>query len=405
MRLLSTFRRNLTTQWLATIYTAGVSVFLTFLLGRVLGPESFGRYSYVLTLAALFLILQDGGFKMLLFRERTLPTLTLAAYRDRLFSWALGHAVIVTAAGAFCVLVLPFQYRMGILAAFLYFGLQAASDFVSSVLKSEGRFPQEAFWQIVVRTFGALGILAALFWVGTDIWIIFAGWAVGLLLCLFRSPVPLQKPAFKGFGIGDVRRACLGFMAIDAATTIYYRCDIILLQYLAEYGAEVGYYAAAYRFLDGIVLMAAPLRVVWFRKLRLDWMDKRLFERQTAKMCGVMLMAACLVFVLVAPFSEKIVAFTFGKAYTTSAGLLPWLLFALIFILPKGVLAQGAVAQNLERPYAVLAGFSAVLNISLNLWLIPGYGAKGAAWATIVTEAFMTGALLFGLKHQMGKSG
>jgi O-antigen/teichoic acid export membrane protein len=194
-------------------------------------------------------------------------------------------------------------------------------------------------------------------------------------------------------------------MAIDAATTIYYRCDIILLKYLAENSAEVGFYAAAYRFLDGVVLMAAPLRVVWFRKLRLDWMDKHLFERQAAKMCGVMLMAACMIFVLAAPFSEKIVAFTFGKAYMNSAGLLPWLLFALIFILPKGVLAQGAVAQNLERPYAVLAGFSAILNITLNLWLIPEHGARGAAWATIVTEAFMTGALLFGLKRQMGKNG
>ncbi len=396
-------KRNLISQWLATTYTAGVSVFLTFLLGRVLGPEAFGRYSYVLTLAALFLILQDGGFKMLIFREKTLPTLAMARHQDLLFPWALGHTVIATVAGAFCVLVLPFQYRMGILAAFLYFGLQAVADFISSSLKSEGRFPREAFWQTLVRTFGALGILGALFLVGTDIWIIFAGWAAGLLLCLLWSPVPLQRPAFKGFGIQGIRRACLGFMAIDAATTVYYRCDIILLA-MAGNNAEVGYYAAAYRFLDGIVLMAAPLRVVWFRKLRLVWMDKRLFERQIGKMCVLMLALGCLVSAMAAPFCERIVNFSFGKAYGVSAQLLPWLLFALIFILPKGVLAQGAVAQNLERPYAMLAGFSALLNIALNLLLIPKYGGKGAAWATIVTEIFMTVVLFFGLKQHMGRN-
>jgi O-antigen/teichoic acid export membrane protein len=360
----------------------------------VLGPEAFGDYSYVLTLAALFLIFQDGGFKTLLFRERTLSTSSLYRYRDNLFPWALGHTVMLTVAGAFCVLVLPFQYRMGVLAAVLYFGLQAAADFVSSVLKSEGRFPQEAFWQTVVRTSGALGILLVLFWVGTDIRIIFSGWAVGILLCLLWSPVPLRNFSFSGFSVRDVRWACVGFMAIDAATTVYYRCDIILLKYLADSGADVGYYAAAYRFLDGIVLMAAPLRVVWFRKLRLDWMDKRLFARQVAKMCGVMVLAGCLIFVLAAPFSGRIVAFTFGDAYGASAGLLPWLLFALIFILPKGVLAQGAVAQNLERPYALLAGFSAVLNVGLNFWLIPVYGAMGAAWATLVTEGVMVVFLL-----------
>ena len=192
-------------------------------------------------------------------------------------------------------------------------------------------------------------------------------------------------------------------MAIDAATTVYYRCDIILLA-MAGNNAEVGYYAAAYRFLDGIVLIAAPLRVVWFRKLRLVWMDKRVFERQIGKMCVLMLVLGCLVFAMAVPFREKIVNFSFGKAYGASAQLLPWLLFALIFILPKGVLAQGAVAQNLERPYAMLAGFSALLNIALNLLLIPEYGGKGAAWATIVTEVFMTVVLLFGLKRHMGRN-
>ncbi len=145
--------------------------------------------------------------------------------------------------------------------------------------------------------------------------------------------------------------------------------------------------------------MAAPLRVVWFRKLRLDWMDKRLFAGQMAKMCGVMVLAGCLIFVLAAPFSGRIVAFTFGEAYGVSAGLLPWLLFALIFILPKGVLAQGAVAQDLERPYAVLAGFSAVLNIGLNLWLISVYGAMGAVWATLITEGFIVVVMFFGIRR------
>ncbi len=117
---------NLASQWLATLYTAAVSLGLTFVLGRVLGPEGFGSYSYILTLAMLFFILQDGGFKTLLFREKTLPSEGLTGYKDRLFSWALGHAVVITVAGAFLVLILPVGYRMGILAAVVCFGFPAA---------------------------------------------------------------------------------------------------------------------------------------------------------------------------------------------------------------------------------------------------------------------------------------
>lgn len=227
---MSTFSVNLTSQWLATAYNAGVSIFLMFVLGRVLGPEAFGQYSYILTLASLFFILQDGGFKTLIFREKSLSSLGMKGCGDRLFSWALGNTLVVTFAGVFCVLVLPFQYGLGIVVAFLYFGLQAVANFISSVLRGDGMFPREARWQGMVRTFGATGILVALFFVRPEPWAVLGGWFLGLLICLFFYPITLGKPSFDGFSIPDIRQACLGFMTIDAATVVYYRCDIILLE-------------------------------------------------------------------------------------------------------------------------------------------------------------------------------
>jgi len=389
---------NLTSQWLATLYTAAVSLGLTFLLGRVLGPEGFGSYSYILTLATLFFILQDGGFKTLLFREQTLPSEGLTGYKDRLFSWALGHAVVITVAGAFLVLILPLDYRMGILAAVFCFGFQAAVNFISSEMKARGLFPREALWQATVRTFGALGILFAIFFVRPVPWAIFTGWSLGLLLCLLLSPRRIARPSFGSFRIRDIRKACFGFMAIDAATTVYYRCDIILLERLVGDPALVGYYAAAYRFLDGIVLLAAPLGIIWFRKLRLISEETALFGSQIGWMSITMLSAAALIIVAVVPFSRELVVLTFGHEYADSAHLLPWLLGALIFVLPNGVLTQAAIARNRENVYAVAAGGGAVVNIGLNLVLIPRFGGLGAAWATIITEAFLTVALVFGLR-------
>ena len=394
------FSKNLASQWLATAYNAGVSIFLTFLLGRVLGPEAFGRYSYMLTLASLFFILQDGGFKTLLFREKTLPSPAIKGYGDRLFSWALGNTLMVTLGGVICVLVLPFQYGLGIVAAFLYFGLQAVANFISSILRGDGLFVREAKWQAMVRTLGALGMLLGLFLVRSQPWAVFGGWFLGVLVSLFWAPISIGRPSFGGFGIREVRAACLGFMAIDAATVVYYRCDIILLEYLTGNSAEVGYYSAAYRFLEGMVLMAVPLRVIWFRKLRLVWEDKRFFERQLLKMGLVMLGVACLVIGVGVFFRKEIVLFTFGPEYADSVSLLPWLLVALVFVLPNGVLTQGVVARNRERYYAFAAGFSALLNIGLNLELIPKFGGMGAAWATIATEAFLTIILIVALDRK-----
>ena len=397
---MASFSINLASQWLGALYTAAVSIGLAFVLGRVLGPEGFGSYSYILTIATIFFILQDGGYKTFLFREKTLPSEGLKRYGEYLFSWALGHAVVITAAGAFFVLILPTGYRLGILVAAICFGFQAVVNFISSELRAKGLFPREALWQAMVRTFGAAGILVAIFVVRPVPWAIFAGWSFGLLLCLFLSPEKIERPSFGGFRVPDIRKACFSFMVIDAATTVYYRCDIILLERLVRDTALVGYYAAAYRFLDGIVLLAAPLGIIWFRKLRMVWEEERTFRVQVGWMSMIMLAAAVRIIGVGAAFSQEIVVLTFGHEYADSAHLLPWLLGALIFLLPNGVLTQAAIARNKESMYAVAAGAGAVVNIGLNVFLIPRFGGLGAAWATIVTEAFLTVALVFGLRNR-----
>ena len=52
-------------------------------------------------------------------------------------------------------------------------------------------------------------------------------------------------------------------------------------------------------------------------------------------------------------------------------------------------MTQGAIALNKEVGYAKIVLSVALLNIGLNLWLIPEFGATGAAWATIVAEGVL----------------
>jgi O-antigen/teichoic acid export membrane protein len=398
---MGSFRINLTSQWVATLYTAGVSLGLTFVLGRVLGPEGFGVYSYILTIATLFFILQEGGFKTLLFREKTLPSEGLKIHGDRLFSWAVGHTLVTTSAGVLLASVLPTAYRLGIAVAVICFGCHAIVNFVSSELRADGLFPRDAVWQGFVRSLGAIGILMGLYLITPAPWTIFAGWSLGLLVCLFFSPRRIPRPIFNGFRIWDVRKACIYLMSIDAATTVYYRCDIILLERLTE-PTLVGYYAAAYRFLDGFVLLATPLGIIWFRKLRMVWQEDSRFWRQIGIMGMIMMGAGFAIAAGGSFFSREIVILTFGYDYADAVPLLPWLLGALIFLLPNGILTQAAIARNKERLYAVAAVGGAVLNIGLNLYLIPKFGGFGAAWATIATEAFLMMVLILGLRRRGG---
>ena len=377
---------------MSTLYIGLVSFGLSFYLGRVLGPEGFGTYAYILTLASLFLILQDGGYKNLIYREKTLPSSDLSACLDHLLPFALGHALAVTLAGFVLALLVAWPEPAALLAAVTCFGAQAVVLFISSEIRARGRFVQDALWQAAARTMSGVSIVAAVVLIAPTPFTIFAAWSLGLVLCLIPGTlIRLPRPRLSGYWLKAVRGPCLAFMAVNAATTVYYRCDIILLQHMTDFQAAVGQYAAAYRFLDGVVLLAGSLGAIWFRDLRLLCRERQRFWERLKRMLVLMLSAAVVIAILGTWFNQEILLMTFGGEFAAAAALLPWLLAALIFILPNTVLTQAAIAQNREGVYALAA------SLGLNLILIPGFGSLGAAWATVATEASLSVCLLWGL--------
>ena len=331
---------NLIFQGLATFYNALVSAGLTFFVGRVLGPEKFGTYSYILTIASFFLILQDGGFKTLLFREKTRTSGCLKCGEGTLFAVALGHTFIVSTLGFFLIAFLPFPGKKSLFAAFFCFGLQAVVNFITAELRGSGMFSRDALWQISVRTVSGVCILAALYLLVHEPWAVFTGWAVGNLFGLFCSPVSFALPRFEGDVLRKVRKACISFIAIDAATILYFRADILLLEHLAKDPAEVGQYAAAYRFLEGVILLAAPIGVICFRELRLIYDNRPLFLRKIFQLVFLMGGAAIFLLLTVTLGGDKIVLWTFGASYSGAIVLLPWLFASLFFVLPNTILTR-----------------------------------------------------------------
>ncbi|MFK4763534.1 oligosaccharide flippase family protein [Desulfobaculum sp. SPO524] len=394
-------------QWGAAGYVGVVSMGLSFVLGRLLGPQGFGDYSALLTLGALFAIVQDGGFKTLLYREGARPSPDIAASLPELQGRATRHVVLVTVLGAALCLPTPAPYGWHAAVALVCLSLQTTCVFVSASLRAKGDFHADAVWQSAYRTASAVGIVGVLLLGASGApWLVFAGWGLGLapMLVMMRRHLGPRHLGRQRTG-RRMRRslftACVAFMAVDAATAIYYRCDILLLRHLGSGAAETGQYAAAYRFLDGIILLAAPVGVVCFRTLRQCMDAPRAFLRLLAGVSLALAGAGGILLALGVPLAAPLVRLTFGPGYDEAARLLPLLLAALLFILPSGLLTQAAIALNIERFYAACAAGAAIMNIALNILLIPDLGAHGAAYATIATEAALMTALLGGLARRL----
>jgi O-antigen/teichoic acid export membrane protein len=68
-------------------------------------------------------------------------------------------------------------------------------------------------------------------------------------------------------------------------------------------------------------------------------------------------------------------------------------------------MTQSLVALDHNRIYLAITAFAVLLNVMLNYWLIPEYGAEGAAIATVITEALIPlSCFIMILKHYLSNS-
>ena len=74
-------------------------------------------------------------------------------------------------------------------------------------------------------------------------------------------------------------------------------------------------------------------------------------------------------------------------------------IWGFVFVSLGVVSSHWLVAENLEIHALLRSFYGAILNISLNWYLIPIYGITGAAYATLITQLFVA-YIFFGFsKH------
>jgi O-antigen/teichoic acid export membrane protein len=372
----------------------------------VFGTAVFGTYQYATTVTALLAMGTEFGLGMWTTRavardpERAAPILS-AALRARV-------AAALPYLGLLAIIALLQPSPDARLAMVLLGGAALANalvDFFGAALRGYEAFRREAGMNAARAMLTAAGAIA-----GLRVTRAVGGLATGLLvgatasailgawLLRQRSRASTRKGPPRREGGEPVRVAFAEIMPLWLAgllSTLYFRCDVVILQALAG-AAEVGAYAAAYRMFEAIMVLPAAIMSVAFPKLVRDDakrgytpLERRLAVFLTA--LGVMM--AGVVYV----GSDRWIGMAFGPGFALSVPSLRVLALALPFIFANFALTFFLFARGRERSYLAIVAVAFVLNVGFNLAAIPRWGGTGAAWATLVTEAALAAACLAAL--------
>ncbi|MEO0339232.1 MAG: oligosaccharide flippase family protein [Bacteroidota bacterium] len=174
--------------------------------------------------------------------------------------------------------------------------------------------------------------------------------------------------------------------------TFYTRLDIVMIESLLESDnsiKEAAYYAAAYRLLDAAnmigYLFAALLLPMFSRMFKEGQSVNSLVHISIRLIWAGAIPLAIGVFVFQQPIME--VLYEEGNAY--SGRILGWLMLSFIAITGTYIYGTLIVAHGSLMKLNWIYIISVILNVILNYIFIKSHKAEGAAFATLITQAFV----------------
>jgi O-antigen/teichoic acid export membrane protein len=177
----------------------------------------------------------------------------------------------------------------------------------------------------------------------------------------------------------------------------YNRFDAVMISKIlgSETGNEqAGIYASAFRLLDAVNMIAYLFSVLLLPMFAKLISDKAPFE-WLVKLSYNLLLVISVTFAIISSFySTEIMNLLYVKHIDESAEVFRWLILGFIPISVTYVFGTLLTSNGSLKQLNIVATIGMVMNISLNLILIPQFKAAGSAYASIITQ-LVTAALQF----------
>ena len=389
---------------LSVVFGVGITMMLT----RYLGPEGFGQYSFVVVFVAIFASLSDWGLSLITVRDASKNS----SRREEI----IGSVLVVRLVLSLLVLVIT-----NLVAHLAYRGSSTAllisiwSIFLmASSIKTSMQIVFNVFlrmenWAISELSANVISFFFTAVLVGLHLGVgeilvaqalsslVAGGVAWGLAVRLMPIRFLFNWEVVKKIVIDS-----LPMGAILVIFTLYNRLDTMILSHY--WGAEaVGYYSAAYKIYEVLVLGAA-----YFSNSILPGLssladhDRGLMSKLYLKSFAVLALlglgAATFNFVG-APYFIEIIA---GAKFLPAVAPLRILSLALFVSYFNHLNGYTIIAMGKQKYSLIIALIALGANLGLNLLLIPKFSYYAAAVVTFATEALIVALSLKFLARELG---
>lgn len=179
-------------------------------------------------------------------------------------------------------------------------------------------------------------------------------------------------------------RGGLPLALATVAAAVYMRIDQVMLHRMAA-DSVLGHYVAAVRISELFELLPAAFVSSLFPLLCISVADTPRFQRHLDLGYRYMVLASASLAVFFCVGARPLVHLLYGGQYSATAPLLAVLIWSEVSIFFGTMLGNSLIAAGLQKYLLMPSALGAIVNVALNIYMIPRWGAMGAAWATVIS--------------------
>jgi len=378
------------------IISQTVGLFVGLWLARYLGPQLFGDFSYAMALVLIFtpfatLALDDIAIRRMVqepsCRDEALGTSFILMLAGGVFAFGLAMTAIFWAR--------PDDRLMHWFVAIL-----ATGTVIQAFIAIEFWFESQLQWKFSAFAKTSAFLLLSFVKIGLILQgapLIAFAWAIlaetilgsiGLLIVYRLRGHSIQAWRFSQNMAKSLLRDSWPLICSTLLTLIYLRIDQVMIGNMI--GSEkLGNYSVAVRISE--VWYFIPLVIcssVFPAVVRAEAVSEDLYYAHLQRLYCLMAFLSYAVALPFSFFSNKIIQLLFSSAYTEAGPLLAILVWTGLFTSLGAARNVFIISKNRTRINLLSIGLGCLLNILLNLLLIPQYGAMGAVIATFISYWF-----------------
>jgi O-antigen/teichoic acid export membrane protein len=373
-----------------------VGLFVGIWVARYLGPEQFGAFSYALAFVALVTPLANLGLEDIVARDIVRdPTC-----KDETLGSSFAMKLVGGIVSVILAVVLVLALRPGDITSHWLVGIVAAGTIFQAfgVIEIWFNSQVQAKYLVLARSLAFLlcSAIKVLLIVSSASLLAFA-WiyvvelalgSIGLVIAYRSNGYRIRDWCYRWSRVRSLLRDSWPLLFSSIVITIYLRIDQVMLGQIMG-SEEVGIYSVAVRFVE--IWNFIPMAIFWsvfpaIVEARVS-SEELLFGR-LQQLYNLMAMAAYAIAIPVAFFAQWLVDNLYGEAYQRAGMMLALLIWANVFLNLEIARSAFLSSMNWTRLHFVTVLLGAVMNIGLNLALIPHYGGIGAVVASLVSYWF-----------------